>query len=97
MADQIGKIERLKLRDVWKHEAAGLSAWLENNIDVINDVLNLELSNVEREKIVGDFSVDLTAEDRNGNLVIIENQLDKSDHDHLGKIFLQWKPKLPYG
>jgi hypothetical protein len=86
MTDKIGKIERVNLRDVWKHEAIGLSTWLETNIDVINDLLGLELSNVEREKAVGDFSVDLTAEDRNGNLVIIENQLEKSDHEHLGKI-----------
>lgn len=86
MTDKIGKIERVNLRDVWKHEAIGLSTWLETNIDVINDLLGLELSNVEREKTVGDFSVDLTAEDRNGNLVIIENQLEKSDHEHLGKI-----------
>jgi hypothetical protein len=86
MSDQIGKIERVKLRDVWKHEAIGLSFWLERNIDVVNDQLDLELSNVEREKSIGDFSVDLTAEDKNGNLVIIENQLEKSDHEHLGKI-----------
>jgi len=86
MTNQIGKIERVQLRDVWKHEALGLSTWLETNIDVINDLLNLELSNVEREKTVGDFSVDLTTEDKNGNLVIIENQLEKSDHQHLGKI-----------
>lgn len=86
MTNQIGKIERVNLRDVWKHEALGLTTWLENNIDVINDLLDLELSNIEREKAIGDFSVDLTAEDKNGDLVIIENQLEKSDHEHLGKI-----------
>jgi hypothetical protein len=86
MTNHIGKIERVKLRDVWKHEALGLSTWLENNIDVVNDLLDLELSNVEREKSVGDFSVDLTAEDKNGGLVVIENQLERSDHEHLGKI-----------
>ena len=86
MTNKIGKIERVNLRDVWKHEAIGLSTWLETNIDVINEQLGLELSNAEREKAVGDFSVDLTAEDRDGNLVIIENQLEKSDHEHLGKI-----------
>ncbi len=86
MNNKIGKIEKLKLREVWKHEMHDLSVWLEENIDVFIDQLGLELSNAEREKAVGDFSVDLTAEDRNGNLVIIENQLEKSDHDHLGKI-----------
>ncbi len=85
MAD-IGRIVRVPLREVWSHEASGLTTWLEKNIDVINDIIDLELTNAEREKAVGDFSVDLTAEDRDGNLVVIENQLGKSDHDHLGKI-----------
>lgn len=82
----IGRVKRVSLREVWPHEALGLTTWLQDNIDVINDAINLELTNAEREKIIGDFSVDLTAEDRDGDLVIIENQLGKSDHDHLGKI-----------
>ncbi len=86
MVDQIGKIERVKLKDVWKHEALGLTIWLEKNIDVINELIGLDFVNVEREKAAGDFRVDLTAEDRDGNVAIIENQLEKSDHDHLGKI-----------
>ena len=53
---------------------------------MLNDVLDLSLTNVEREQSAGDFSVDLVAEDEVGNPVIIENQLDKSDHDHLGKL-----------
>ena len=85
MAD-IERIVRVALREVWPHEASGLTTWLESNIDVINDIIGLELTNAEREKTVGDFSVDLTAEDRDGDLAVIENQLGKSDHDHLGKI-----------
>jgi len=85
MAD-IGRTVRVALREVWPHEALGLTTWLEHNIDVINDTIGLELTNTEREKAVGDFSVDLTAEDRDGDLVVIENQLGRSDHDHLGKI-----------
>ncbi|MHB8084699.1 MAG: DUF4268 domain-containing protein [Dehalococcoidia bacterium] len=86
MSDEIGRIKRVNLRDVWKHEAQGLTKYLENNIDVLSELIDLELSNVEREKPAGDFSVDLTAEDQNHNLVVIENQLERSDHDHLGKI-----------
>ena len=82
----IGKVLPVELRTVWPHEALGLTAWLEGNIDVISSVINLELTNAERERAVGDFSVDLIAEDRDGNLVVIENQLGKTDHDHLGKI-----------
>ena len=82
----IGKIERLPLRQVWKHEAQGFTTWLEQNIDVLNNTLDLTLSNAEREQDAGDFSVDVVAEDQSGNTVIIENQLEKSNHDHLGKL-----------
>jgi len=82
----IGKIERVPLRDVWKHEALDLTTWLQDNIDVLNDALDLNLSNPEREQSAGSFNIDIVAEDDAGNPVIIENQLEKSDHDHLGKL-----------
>lgn len=82
----IEKLNRVHLRDVWKHEAHDFTTWLEDNIDVLNEVLDFNLVSAEREKAAGDFSVDLVGEDENGNTVIIENQLEKSDHDHLGKV-----------
>lgn len=82
----IGKLERVPLRDVWKHEALDFTTWLEENVDVLNELLDFELSSVEREKSAGAFNVDLVAEDGSGNLVVVENQLEKSNHDHLGKI-----------
>ena len=82
----IGKLERVPLREVWRHEALDFTKWLEGNIDVLGEVLDLSLTNVEREQDAGDFSVDLVAEDAAGEAVIIENQLGKSDHDHLGKL-----------
>lgn len=82
----IGKIRRVPLREVWRHEAHDFTAWLRDNIDVLNDALNLSLSNAEREQAAGDFSVDLVAEDESENPVVIENQLEKSNHDHLGKL-----------
>ena len=82
----IGKIERLPLREVWKHEALDFTTWLENNIDILNESLDLNLSNAEREREAGAFSVDLVAEDDKGNPVVIENQLEKSNHEHLGKL-----------
>lgn len=81
----IGKIEKVPLRDIWKHEAHDFTKWLQDNIDVLSDVINLPLTNVEREQTTGNFYVDLTAEDNSGKTVIIENQLEKSNHDHLGK------------
>ncbi len=82
----IGKIERVALREVWKREAQDFTTWLENNIDILNDVIDLNLSSAEREKAAGTFSVDLVADDQSGNPVIIENQLEKSNHDHPGKL-----------
>jgi len=82
----IGKIERVPLRDVWKHEAYDFTQWLQDNIDVLNNVIDINLSNPEREQNAGNFNVDIVAEDDSGNPVIIENQLEKSNHDHLGKL-----------
>jgi hypothetical protein len=59
---------------------------MEQHLDVLAERLGLELNLVQREQIVGDFSVDLLCEDASGRLVIIENQLEKTDHDHLGKL-----------
>jgi hypothetical protein len=85
-AQSIGKIERVPLREVWRHEAHNLTTWLEENVDVLNDVLDLNLANVERERAAGAFSADLVGEDESGGTVIIENQLERSNHDHLGKL-----------
>jgi hypothetical protein len=82
----VQKISRIALREAFKHEAADFTRWLQENLDVLNDVIDLNLSNAEREKIAGDFNVDLVAEDESGNRVIIENQLERSNHDHLGKL-----------
>ena len=82
----IGKLERVALREVWKHEALDFTRWLQDNVEILNDILDLNLSSAEREQPAGAFSVDLVAEDETGNPVVIENQLEKSDHQHLGKV-----------
>lgn len=82
----IGRLERVPLREVWVHEAYDFTQWLELNIDVLCEALNLEIVNVDREQAAGAFSIDLVAEDSNGRRLIIENQLERSDHDHLGKL-----------
>ncbi|PCI09442.1 hypothetical protein COB72_06345 [bacterium] len=82
----IGKIKKTPLRDVWKHEAHDFTKWLVDNIDVINDATGLSLSSVEREQSAGSFNVDLIAEDPEGCRVVIENQLERSDHSHLGQL-----------
>ncbi len=82
----IGKIKKVPLREIWKKEDKEFTKWLEENIDYLNDVLDKNFNVVKREEKVGPFKLDLFAEDENDNKVIIENQLEKTDHDHLGKI-----------
>lgn len=60
------------------------NVWLEDNIDYLNEALDFDITVEQREKSVGPFSLDLYGEDTNGGKVIIENQLEKTDHDHLG-------------
>ena len=78
----------MKIRDVWPHEAHDFTTWLEQNIDVLNDDLafGIDPDSIRREAAAGALSVDLVGENENGESVIIENQLGRSDHDHLGKV-----------
>ena len=82
----IGKLERVALREVWKHEAHDFTMWLQENVDVLNDALDLTIVELDREQNAGTFSVDLLGDDSAGRRVIVENQLERSDHDHLGKL-----------
>lgn len=86
MSSNIGRLQRVALREVWKHEAQDFTQWLQNNIEVLNETLDFNLTGADRERAAGDFSVDLVAEDEDGGTVVIENQLEKSNHDHLGKL-----------
>lgn len=83
---EIGKIRKVPLRELWAKEDKNFSKWLEEHIDYLNEAVDLEISIDKREEPVGPFSVDLFGSDKDGNKVIIENQLEKTDHDHLGKL-----------
>ena len=83
---RIGKIKKVPLRELWRKEDKDFTEWLEKNIDYLNEILDFDLSILSRDEKVGPFRVDLFAEDGFGNKVIIENQLEKTDHDHLGKV-----------
>jgi Domain of unknown function (DUF4268) len=82
----IGKLEPVPLRELWKHEERGFSAWLECNLEALSDAVGFSLSDPQREQQAGNFQVDLIAEDENGARVIVENQLEATNHDHLGKL-----------
>jgi RecB family endonuclease NucS len=82
----IGKLEPAELRELWRHEALNFTSWLAENLDVLKEQLGFDLTVVEQEKAVGPFSADILAQDASGRSVIIENQLERTDHDHLGKL-----------
>lgn len=82
----VGRIEKVPLRDVWKKEAKDFTCWLFENLEILGEELDLKLTADEKEKSVGSFSADITAEDASGQKVLIENQLEKTDHGHLGQI-----------
>lgn len=82
----IGKLKPEDLRDLWKHEALDFTSWLADNCDVLKEQVGLDLTVIEQEKSVGPFSVDILAKDAAGRPVIIENQLERTNHDHLGKL-----------
>lgn len=87
--EQLGKLEEVDVHDLWKHEQYDFSNWLaeESNIELLNDVLGLTLVDLNKEVYVGAYRCDLVAIDETtGTRVVIENQLENSNHDHLGKI-----------
>lgn len=84
--EMISRLEIVPIRKVFQKEAQHFTTWLESHIDALSERLNLALTVVQREKQVGDFNVDLLCEDADGRPVIIENQLERTDHDHLGKL-----------
>ncbi len=88
MVDDLGRIERIdNLRSVWQNEATDFTPWLQQNIDLLSEALGLDIQLMESEVSVGDFSVDLVGEEpSSGRPVIIENELERTNHDHLGKL-----------
>lgn len=85
----IGKLEEVDIRELWKHEQYDFSEWLskKENIENLNEILGLTLVDISKETYVGSYRCDLFAKDETtGIKVIIENQLEMSNHDHLGKI-----------
>lgn len=85
----IGKLKEVDLRELWQHEQYDFSEWLskKENIENLNEILGLTLVDISKETYVGAYRCDLFAKDETtGIKVIIENQLEVSNHDHLGKI-----------
>lgn len=89
MKKPLAKLTKIELRDVWGHEALEFTNWLsqKENLDVLSEEIGIDIRLVKTEANVGRFSVDILAEEEiSGRKIIIENQLEDTNHDHLGKI-----------
>lgn len=83
----MGRLEPVALREVWAHEALAFTPWLLANADVLGEVLDMDLEIMAAEHPVGGFALDLIATDlRSNERVIIENQIETTDHLHLGQL-----------
>lgn len=89
MQNNLGKLKKVELREAWKHEAIHFTQWLamEENLLLLGDEIGFDIKLIQTEAKVGSFNVDILAEEENtGKKIIIENQLEITNHDHLGKV-----------
>lgn len=85
----LSKLKKIELREAWNHEAHDFTKWLaqEENLQMLGDEIGFDIKLIQTEAGVGSFSADILAEEENtGKKIIIENQLEVTNHDHLGKI-----------
>lgn len=89
MKQNLSKINKVELRDVWGHEAIDFTNWLaqSENLAALSEEIGIDIKLIKTEAGVGKFSVDILAEEEgSGRKIVIENQLEDTNHDHLGKI-----------
>ena len=85
----LGRLEQVDLRNVWLSESGDFTPWLaeEPNISLLADTLGMDLEVEAQEKSVGPYRADIVCKDTtDGSMVLIENQLEKTDHTHLGQL-----------
>ena len=84
---QLGELSDVPVRDVWKHEALNFTPWLSENLDRLSESLDIELELVDTEVRVGPFRADIVCRiPQDGTEVLIENQLERADLQHLGQV-----------
>ena len=89
IAPSFGRLERVELRTAWLREDTEFTPWLaaEENIAVLGDAIGIELEVEGQEEAVGPFRADILCKDTaTGNWVLVENQLERTDHSHLGQL-----------
>lgn len=85
----LGTLQKVEIREIWEHEATEFTPWLakQENIDMLGSAIGLDLIVEAEEKDVGPFRADILCKDvATNNLVLIENQLERTDHKHLGQL-----------
>jgi hypothetical protein len=85
----LGRLIRVDLRDVWTSESSEFTPWLarEENLVVLGEALGIDLELEAQEKAVGPFRADILCKDiGTGAWVLVENQLERTDHGHLGQL-----------
>lgn len=87
MKQKLGKIKNVDLRNIWKKEDKEFTPWLKENIDLLSEKLGIEVIDTQTEEKIGDFKLDIIGKDANTNkFVAVENQLESTDHNHLGQL-----------
>jgi len=89
MDEKLGQLEKVDLRKVWNDEAGQFTPWLaqEENLKLLGDAIGIPLELVRTEQPVEEFSADIHCRDMDSDMpVLIENQLERTDHSHLGQI-----------
>ena len=90
MTQKLGRLERVDLYKVWETEDRGFTPWLakEENLELLGETIGMELELEATEKNVGPFRADILCKNTDDDSwVVIENQLARTDHKHLGQIF----------
>jgi hypothetical protein len=84
---KLGQLKTVSLREIWPNEASDFTPWLLAHPEYLSEALGIDVELVQRESGVGPYAVDLIGRDlTNGTTLIVENQLGRTDHNHLGQL-----------
>lgn len=89
MTIKLGKLERVELRDIWATEDRDFTPWLarDEHLELLADTIGMELEMEAQEKDVGPFRADILCKSlEDDSWVLIENQIERTDHKHLGQL-----------
>lgn len=87
--NMLGKLEKVELREIWQSEGQGFTPWLaeEKNLEMLGEAIGIDLELEAQEKDVGPFRADILCKNiEDDSLVLIENQIERTDHKHLGQL-----------